>query len=210
MSIDVGEFAKSFRAHYGSGAAALRALGIKTARKRGGVVVFDEAEPETLNGFLKRSGLTRDQIAEFHRLCREGAKDEEEAEEENDGFDPLDDAVNKVLAGIAKLEPGDATSCNEALEHILSQTRNGATDAIPSRGRNGLPRNALGGGGAMDEDRARRAAQHRHTQACDITLGTDSAYGLAIDGVRFPGERRKPRSGAEKLPDTSHIKVGAI
>jgi hypothetical protein len=205
MNIDVGDLIREFRNKYGSGAAALRALGV-TPR-----LAFDEDEPETVTQWLRRKGMSEADIAEFRRRCDEGAEDdEEEAEEENDGFDPLDDAVNKVLAGIAKLEPGDATSCNEALEHILSQTRKGASDAIPSRGRNGMPRNALGGGGAMDEARALRAAQHKHTQACDITLGFDSAYGVAVDGVRFPGERRKTRSGAEKLPGTAHIGIGVI
>jgi hypothetical protein len=77
MSIDVGELAKSFRAHYGSGAAALRALGIKAVRRGGGIMSLDEAEPETLDDFLKRAGLTKSQIDEFHRLC-EGAEDEDD------------------------------------------------------------------------------------------------------------------------------------
>jgi hypothetical protein len=140
IKVDEAAFSRELRRKFGTPQRLLDALGMR--RVDISRLAFDE-EPETLNGFLKRSGLTRDQIAEFHRLCREGAEDdEEEAEEENDG-DPLDDAVNKVLAGIAKLESGDATSCNEAPEHILSQTRKGASDAIPSRGRNGMPRNAL-------------------------------------------------------------------
>jgi hypothetical protein len=93
---------------------------------------------------------------------------------------------------------------------LLNEAAGGASDAIPSRGRNGMPRNALGGGGAMDEARALRAAQYRHTQACDVTLGAGSAHGLALDGVRFPGERRKTRSGAEKFADLSHIKIGVV
>jgi hypothetical protein len=195
MNIKVAAFSRELRRKFGTPQRLLDALGMR--RVDISRLAFDE-EPETLNGFLKRSGLTRDQIAEFHRLCREGAEDdEEEAEEENDGFDPLDDAVNKVLAGIAKLEPGDATSCNEALHHIVSQTRNGAqtrkgaTDDIPTYRSNGTPRNNAG---AMDSQ---------------IASGPRDVFGAGVDlrTVRFASPRpADDRSFLARFPEAGRIR----
>jgi hypothetical protein len=94
------------------------------------------------------------------------------------------------------------------LDELLRQ-HNNASDSLPSRGRNGMPRNALGGGGAMDEARALRAAQHRHTQNCDPTLGGGtSGYGVSTDGVRFPRERGKPSGAAKYAPGIERIIIG--
>jgi hypothetical protein len=76
MNVDVGQLVREFRNKYGSGAAALRALGV-TPR-----LAFDEDEPETVSEWLRRKGVSDADIAEFKRRCDEGAEDEEEEAEE--------------------------------------------------------------------------------------------------------------------------------
>jgi hypothetical protein len=205
MSDKVAELVLEFKRKYGSGSAALRALGV-TPRL---AAAFDEAPPETVSAFLRRKGMSEADIAEFRRRCDEG-------EHAEDGDEAVGEQVSKIHQFVRDRMQGDDVGTFETMMEELLRCAMGdaAQDMLPTAVANGSrfpkSRMELEHRQAMDEDRAQRSAQHRHTQACDITIGADSAYGLAVDGVRFPGERKKPRSGAEKLPDTSHIKVGAI
>jgi hypothetical protein len=72
IKVDQAAFSRELRRKFGTPQRLLDALGMR--RVDISRLAFDE-EPETLNQFLKRSGLTSAQIAEFHRLCREGAEE---------------------------------------------------------------------------------------------------------------------------------------
>jgi hypothetical protein len=224
MQVDIRSLVADFRREYGSGGAALRALGVKPVRVRGGVMAFDEAPPESAFEWLRKKGVAQDVVDEFRRRCEEGAEDEEEeAEEGNEGErtslfsntkvgDHLSQ-IDKFIRG--KLHGDDLELHRNMIGALLNEAGGGASDAIPSRGRNGMPRNALGGGGAMDasldSDLARRAAAYRHAQNCDPTLGGGtSGYGVPTDRVRFPRERTANKGAERYAPGLAHIKLGAI
>jgi hypothetical protein len=161
---------------------------------------YDES-PETMTDFLRRKGVAEDVIDEFKRRCNV-AQDEEEEDSDGD-YDALDDAVNKVLAGIAKLSPEDATTCNGALEHILSQVGKGAAaDRLPEYKSSGMPKNNIDAGRAMD---ARLPSiGHIHT-------GPDGSYDPFLTSRRSTGRAMTMRERddfAKRFPEAARIKCG--
>jgi hypothetical protein len=220
MQVDVRSLVADFRREYGSGAAALRALGVTPRRVGAGVMAFDEAPPESAFEWLRKKGVAQDVVDEFRRRCEEGAEDEEEeeAEEGNAGerrsFNNTEvgDKMSEIDEFIReKLHGDDLEIHRNMIGGLLRAAGGGASDMLPTGpGGTGIPRNRmqLEHRQAMDEARALRAAQRRHTQACDVTLGFDSAFGRAVN-VRMPHERASPGS-KRGLPDVSHVKHGAI
>jgi hypothetical protein len=203
MNINSTAFVMALHQKYGTPQMVLRRLALDEFEVGG-----TEEKAETLADFLRRAGLSEAGISEFRRRCEEG----EHAEDDGNG--PLGEAVSALQQFVIdKLQPEDAQIGHDLIGGLLREAgaAGEATDAIPSRGRNGLPRNALGGGGAMDEDRGRRVAAHRHTQNCDPTLGGGtSAYGVPTDRVRFPRERTANKGAERYAPGLAHIKLGAI
>jgi hypothetical protein len=146
-----------------------------------------DQEPETVSAFLRRKGMSADDVAEFERRCREdGAED--------DGNGPLGEALSALQQFIIeKLQPEDAETCNSLIGSLLEKAGNGggATDDIPTYRSNGTPRNNAG---AMDSQ---------------IASGPRDVFGAGVDlrTVRIPAARAADdRSFLARFPEAGRIR----
>jgi uncharacterized protein YcbK (DUF882 family) len=186
------------------------------ARSAGAAYDAQPDRGETMDQFLRRVGVSQDVIDAFHHMVEaantgddpreQHAEDDEEESEEGSSLNntKLGDQFSRLDAFLRdKLQGDDVETCRGLVDHLLRLHNVGATeDALPSRGRNGMPKNNIDAGRAMDA---------RLPSTAHIHTGSDGSYDPFLTSRRSTGRAMTMRERddfAKRFPEAARIKCG--
>jgi hypothetical protein len=183
---EVGILQRNFR----SKSNLLNSLGLDGAE-----ILSRRTDDETLPEFLRRAGLSEDDIEEFRRRCDEGEQAEDDLDEVHKAH------VRTLLDAIGQMPPERQQECQSALNAVL-RLGGAARDRLPEYKSNGLPKNNAQAMDARFPDARRITVDH-----CSFSTEFGSERSRPRDHSYVGPSQAEKDDFARRYPDAARIKI---